>query len=390
MLRAVVAFESVLTCRSASACVPPVLAALIDGSLVALDPGMSGLAATAVLVVAERPESLDVWEQIRAVAHRRGSLLAIVGIQLWRGWTLLHFGEIAEAEESLGPAVENEASWALHTGQGVTYTSAMLARALVERSDIAGACRALSRRGTAAPGGDGALFRALAEAEVLSAEGRFADAIELLDAQEAYLPRVDNPAWLPWRAVKAQSLSALGRHAEAIPLMEEDLERARLWGAPGPIGRALRILGELEGDDGRLRAAAEVLEGSLCRLEHAKALAALGRAARLDRRPSEARTWLAPALEIAESCGATALVESVRAELYATGARPRAAARSGAGSLTASELRVAKLAVEGRTNRDIARALYVTPKTVEVHLSSAYRKLGIRSRSGLAGALAGA
>jgi DNA-binding NarL/FixJ family response regulator len=81
------------------------------------------------------------------------------------------------------------------------------------------------------------------------------------------------------------------------------------------------------------------------------------------------------------------LAKHVRSELYAAGARPRSSARSGVGSLTASELRVASLATEGRTNRDIAQALYVTPKTVEVHLSSTYRKLGIRSRSDLAGAL---
>jgi DNA-binding NarL/FixJ family response regulator len=57
-------------------------------------------------------------------------------------------------------------------------------------------------------------------------------------------------------------------------------------------------------------------------------------------------------------------------------------------ALTASERRVADLAAEGQTNRDIAQSLYVTPKTVEVHLSSTYRKLGIASRHELAGALA--
>jgi DNA-binding CsgD family transcriptional regulator len=310
-----------------------------------------------------------------------------VGIQLWRGWTLLHLGEIAEAEESLRQAVENEASWTLHTGQGVTYTSATLARALVERGDVEGARLALRRRGTAVAGGDGALFAALAEAEILRAEGRSQEAVELLDAQARFLPRLDNPAWLPWRSAQAGALAGLGRDREAVALVEEDLERARRWGAPGPIGRALRLLGELEGDEARLGEAVATLSGSLCRLERAKALAALGRAARLGRRPREAREPLLEALEIAESCGATALVEHVRSELYATGARPRSAARSGAGSLTASELRVARLATEGRTNRDIAQALYVTPKTVEVHLSSAYRKLGIRSRSALAAAL---
>jgi DNA-binding NarL/FixJ family response regulator len=67
--------------------------------------------------------------------------------------------------------------------------------------------------------------------------------------------------------------------------------------------------------------------------------------------------------------------------------RTRADALSGVGALTASERRVADLATEGHTNKDIAQLLYVTPKTVEVHLSSVYRKLGIRSRRDLAGAL---
>jgi DNA-binding CsgD family transcriptional regulator len=62
-------------------------------------------------------------------------------------------------------------------------------------------------------------------------------------------------------------------------------------------------------------------------------------------------------------------------------------ALSGVGSLTPSERRVAEMAAEGDTNREIAQALFVTPKTVEVHLSSAYRKLGISSRSQLPKAL---
>ena len=82
------------------------------------------------------------------------------------------------------------------------------------------------------------------------------------------------------------------------------------------------------------------------------------------------------------------LAEDVRTELYATGARPRTTALSGAGALTASERRVAALAAEGSSNRDIAQTLFVTPKTVEVHLSNVYRKLGIRSRRELGAALA--
>jgi DNA-binding NarL/FixJ family response regulator len=82
------------------------------------------------------------------------------------------------------------------------------------------------------------------------------------------------------------------------------------------------------------------------------------------------------------------LAERAHTELAATGTRPRRIALSGVEALTPSEQRVAAMAAEGMTNRDIAQALFVTPKTIEVHLSSVYRKLGISSRSQLDRALA--
>jgi DNA-binding NarL/FixJ family response regulator len=83
------------------------------------------------------------------------------------------------------------------------------------------------------------------------------------------------------------------------------------------------------------------------------------------------------------------VVQRAETELLATGARPRRISLRGVESLTPSERRVAEMAAEGPTNREIAQALFVTPKTVEVHLSSAYRKLEISSRSQLPAALAG-
>jgi DNA-binding CsgD family transcriptional regulator len=85
--------------------------------------------------------------------------------------------------------------------------------------------------------------------------------------------------------------------------------------------------------------------------------------------------------------GAVPLADRARAELRATGARPRRAAHSGAAALTPTELRVAQLAAEGLTSNQIAQALFVTPKTIATHLAHTYRKLGIDSRRRLGEAL---
>jgi DNA-binding NarL/FixJ family response regulator len=152
------------------------------------------------------------------------------------------------------------------------------------------------------------------------------------------------------------------------------------------------VLGTIEREDGheRLEEAIATLERSSARLELAKALAAHGAALRRARRPSDARDPLRRALELAESCSAPPVIEIARSELHAAGARPRSSALSGPAALTPSERRVADLAADGQTNRDIAQELFVTPKTVEVHLSNAYRKLGIGSRRELGKALTAA
>jgi DNA-binding NarL/FixJ family response regulator len=132
-----------------------------------------------------------------------------------------------------------------------------------------------------------------------------------------------------------------------------------------------------------LTEAVEVLEDSPAVLEHARALADLGAARRRRGERSNAREPLRLALDLAHRCGATALVERAHAELLATGARPRRVVLTGLDALTASERRVAKMAAEGLTNREIAQELFVTEKTIEWHLGQTYRKLEIASRSEL-------
>jgi DNA-binding CsgD family transcriptional regulator len=130
--------------------------------------------------------------------------------------------------------------------------------------------------------------------------------------------------------------------------------------------------------------AVESLAVSPARLELARAEFGLGSALRRRGQAVNARPHLSRAVELATCCDATGLAALAIAELRVAGGRPRRRDLSGINALTPSERRAVELAALGRTNRAIAQELYVTPKTVEVHLSSAYRKLGITSRGELA------
>jgi DNA-binding CsgD family transcriptional regulator len=136
-----------------------------------------------------------------------------------------------------------------------------------------------------------------------------------------------------------------------------------------------------------LRQAVLVLEGCSARLEYARALVDLGAAVRRSGQRAQAREYLSRGLEIATVAGAKVLASTAREELLATGARPRRVRLDGVEALTVSERRVARMAANGRSNPEIAQALFVTRKTVEKQLAGVYRKLGIRSRSELAAQL---
>jgi DNA-binding CsgD family transcriptional regulator len=128
----------------------------------------------------------------------------------------------------------------------------------------------------------------------------------------------------------------------------------------------------------------EALAGSPARLENARALVDLGAALRRANRRADARGELQAGLELAELCGARALIERAGIELLAAGGRSSEQFGTGVELLTASERRVAALAAEGRSNPEIAQTLFVTRKTVETHLGRVYRKLDLSGRADLA------
>jgi DNA-binding CsgD family transcriptional regulator len=361
--------------------------ALEGGELLAAD-GLMPMVAAVPLALADLDEAVEVWEAQRAEAHRRGSMFRLAGVQLWSGYTHYLRGELGEAEPELRASLETLTLWGMPARS--QWTAPFLAEVLVERGALGAARSLLDGSGSPPAGSDQAILLDRARMRMLLDEGRPEEALAYADVYEFHAAWKRHPTYVPWRSLKAQALDRLGRHDEAAVLAGEELEIARGWGSPGTVGRSLRVLGTILRADGieQLEEACALLEQTPARLEHAKALTALGVALRHARKPTDAREPMRRALELADLCGAQPLADDVRAEIYATGARPRTTALRGVLSLTASERRVADLAADGQTNRDIAQTLYVTPKTVEVHLSNAYRKLGIGSRRELERALA--
>ncbi len=199
-----------------------------------------------------------------------------------------------------------------------------------------------------------------------------------------------NPGFAPWRCEAALAYLHLGEIDAARELVLEDLRLARAFGAPRPIGLALHTLGLIEGREAGLALLAEAVSvhrGSSCELELGRALVDYGAALRRDGNRVQCQGPLREGMDIAARLGAAGLAARAGEELVAAGARPRRARLQGPAALTASELRVARLAAQGTTNRDIAQALFVSLRTVEIHLSNAYRKLGIDGRQHLQRAL---
>jgi DNA-binding CsgD family transcriptional regulator len=238
------------------------------------------------------------------------------------------------------------------------------------------------------------LFRARAHVASTKGDQRAALTDALASGHIARWMGFKNPAvdsGLTWRSEAALAHHFLGEDDAAQELARAQLELARNWGAPRTLGQALRILGVVEGGtDGleRLQEAAAVLELSPARLEYGYALTDLGSALRRGNQRTAAREPLRLALELAQRGGAKLLADRAHEELIASGARPRRLFASGVDALTPSERRVAAMAAEGLSNREIAQALFVTLRTVETHLSSAFRKLDVSARTQLAAALA--
>ncbi|MGW0892437.1 AAA family ATPase [Saccharopolyspora sp. NPDC002578] len=201
---------------------------------------------------------------------------------------------------------------------------------------------------------------------------------------------IANPVFAPWWFDAARILGDLGRLDEGMQAAEHGAVLAQQWGTRRAQGMALAARGAVT--EGRaavplLSEAVRVLADSPGKLEHAKAEHLLGRALLRVGEPEGAREHLRSALDLSVLRRDHAQVAASSAALLAAGGRLRQGTDSPVHALSGSERRVAARAAEGATNREIAESLFLTVRTVELHLTSAYRKLGVRGRAELAGVL---
>jgi DNA-binding CsgD family transcriptional regulator len=118
--------------------------------------------------------------------------------------------------------------------------------------------------------------------------------------------------------------------------------------------------------------------------QRARTLLSYGERLRRSGQRRESRPVLREALELFARAGATVWERRARDELEATGAVAYRGGPTPSQPLTSQEFRIAMAVMEGRTNREVAAALFLSPKTVEFHLARIYRKLGVRNRTQLA------
>lgn len=215
---------------------------------------------------------------------------------------------------------------------------------------------------------------------------RYQDALERcaeIQAIEAHEGRRGVPAL--WRSTASHAEYALGHTDRARALATDEVTIARGTGHRRGIVTGMLAAAAAAAPEDRLSLLADAMTVS-ARSPVVRARAALAYGAELRRRNRavDARPLLHDATSAATACGATALAAAALAELRAAGGRPRRLHTSGTDALTAMERRVAREAQAGQSNAEIASALFISRKTVEMHLSRAYQKLSISSRRDLA------
>ena len=355
-----------------------------------LEPLLLGLS-----IAGEGQRAREELDRLLGVAVERGDLSSYTSLVTVRSLVHLEGGDLGPAAADAAEAIGLVADLPTVSGQVDAAARGVLARASLLRGDPAAAEDAVAVDDAEQRWGRSVLHGWYLDAvgRVELHRGRARAALDAFLAAGDTFQRSHGPgAFCPWRSGAAMAAEALGDRDRAMALADEELTLAEEYGAPVPLARALRARATL--DDAatgvlRLEAARNALDGGPA-LDTALVEVDLGAALRRAGRRSEARERLRTGLALARRCGCPPLVARAEEELRVAGARRAGDALWGVEALTPAERRVAELAAGGLSNREIATTLYVSRKTVEVHLSACYRKLGIGSRAELAAALGSA
>ncbi|HEY2054865.1 MAG TPA: AAA family ATPase [Solirubrobacterales bacterium] len=343
-------------------------------------------------------DDLDAAEQIASAlgdeGRESGSLLAMISTAGYAAAADAARGRLPSSEATLRVAIEliegNELSL-----MALTTCLHLCLDTLIERHELAPLGEMIEGVELPPPFADtmsGALLHEVRGVLRMARGDRPGAVQELRGAERILRPMGAGPRLGPWRSRLALALAPDERD-EALALVTEELELAAALESPRALGVTQRALGILTGGEegiDELRRSVATLAASPSPLQQARSLAELGAALRRRNSRSDARGILREAANLAQLCGAQRLEAQITEELRIAGAKPRRRHLSGPESLTPAERRVATAAAGGATNREIAQTLFVSLRTVEMHLTNTYRKLGTTSRTELATVIAAA
>ena len=318
---------------------------------------------------------LGLAREAGALARVPMGLITGAVIDAWSG----EFAKAAEATAEAGAIVEA-------TGARLAPYAAMLLVALQGReADGLTLLEPAIEEAAAVGQGFAVQWGEFMKAILFNGLGRYGEALVAAQRASDDTPELFISSWALAELIEAASRSAAPGHAaSALERLTEDTAVAGTdWGL-GIAARSRALLTDGDAAESLYREAIERLGRTRLRPELARAHLLHGEWLRRQHRRLDARNELRIAHEMFRGFGMDAFAERARVELEATGERARKRTEHTIDQLTPQEAQVARLAVEGNTNREIAAQLFISPSTVEYHLRKAFRKLDVKSRTQLA------
>lgn len=335
-------------------------------------------------------DAAEVADAVLTDARMRGDSLIFAEISLARSLAMYSLGRVSDAMVDAQAAIIGmKRGW----NSTVPAPQGVLVYCLIDRGELEHAAEVLDdaeaqlrSRETRTLNVWFYMARGRYRHETTDYQGAVDDFLRVGKLLEAN--RYHNPGYMlaPWRSLAGLAHNALGNAADAVELIDHDINTARQFGQSSTLGAALRYraLVTPTPDIELLRQSAAVLDADgTSPLELARTLIELGSAERRAGGKVQSREALRRALDLAHHSGATAVEQRAHQELLVSGARPRRSVLQGPNALTPSEQRIASMLSDGMTTRVIAETLYLTMSTVEWHRRNIYRKLDIDSREAL-------